>query len=125
MLFRSGLQHIIKDVYEKCVSQINKPKEEIVNYVKEIYAPFTDDEISTKIAQMLTGKDIKAEVKIVYQSIEELHEACPNNKGDWYFSGNYPTPGGNRFVNNAYINYIEKEENKSYQYSLNFLKSGR
>lgn len=125
LLNERGLQHIIKDVYEKCVSQINKPKEEIVNYVKEIYAPFTDDEISTKIAQMLTGKDIKAEVKIVYQSIEELHEACPNNKGDWYFSGNYPTPGGNRFVNNAYINYIEKEENKSYQYSLNFLKSGR
>ena len=125
LLNERGLQHIIKDVYEKCIAQAHKPKQEIVNHVKEIYEPFTDQDISDKIAQMLTGKEIKAEVKIVYQTIEELHKACPNNKGDWYFSGNYPTPGGNKFVNNAFINYIEKEEKSTYQYSLNFLKSGR
>lgn len=120
-----GMQHIIKDVYEKCVAQKDKKKEEIVNYVKEIYAPFTDEEISDKIAQMLTGKEIKSEVKIVFQKIEELHKACPNNKGDWYFSGNYPTPGGNRVVNNAFINYIEKDENRTYQYTFNFPKNGK
>ena len=125
LLNERGLQHIIKDVYEKCIAQAHKPKQEIVNHVKEIYEPFTDQDISDKIAQMLIGKEIKAEVKIVYQTIEELHKACPNNKGDWYFSGNYPTPGGNKFVNNAFINYIEKEEKSTYQYSLNFLKSGR
>ena len=74
---------------------------------------------------MLTSKDIKAKVQIVFQRIEELHKACPNHKGDWYFSGNYPTPGGNRVVNNAFINYIEKEENRTYQYSLNFQKNGK
>lgn len=120
-----GMQHIIKDVYEKCVAQKDKKKEEVVNYVKEIYAPFTDEEISDKIAQMLTGKEIKSEVKIVFQKIEELHKACPNNKGDWYFSGNYPTPGGNRVVNNAFINYIEKDENRTYQYTFNFPKNGK
>ena len=120
LLEERGMQHIIQDVYEKCVAQSRKKKEEMVNYVKEIYAPFTEEEISDKIAEMLTDKDIKAEVKIVFQSIEDLHKACPNNKGDWYFSGNYPTPGGNRLVNNAFINYVEGQENKVYQYSLNF-----
>jgi amidophosphoribosyltransferase len=75
--------------------------------VKKIYAPFTDEEISRKIAQMLTPSEVKTEFEIVYQQIEQLHEACPNHTGDWYFSGNYPTPGGNRLVNNAFINYIE------------------
>lgn len=125
LLNERGLQNIIKEVYEKCVMQRHKPKEEIVNYVKEIYDPFTDEEISDKIAQMLTGKEIKAEVKIVFQTIEDLHKACPDNNGDWYFSGDYPTPGGNRFVNNAFIHYIEKEENRTYQYSFNFPKNGR
>lgn len=120
LLKERGMQHTINNVYEKCVAQSRKRKEEIVNYVKDIYAPFTEQEISDKIAQMLTDKDIKAEVKIVYQSIEDLHKACPDNSGDWYFSGNYPTPGGNRLVNNAFINYIEGQENKTYQYSLNF-----
>ncbi len=115
-----GMQHVIESVYEKCVAQSRRRKEEIVNYVKEIYAPFSDEEISDKIAEMLTDKDIKAEVKIVFQTIEDLHRACPDNAGDWYFSGDYPTPGGNRLVNNAFINYIEGQENKVYQYSLNF-----
>lgn len=120
MLKERGMQPIIDKVYEKCVAQSHKKKEEIVNYVKEIYEPFTDEEISDKIAEMLTTNDIKAEVKIVFQTIEDLHLACPNNAGDWYFSGDYPTPGGNRLVNNAFINYIEGQENKTYQYLLNF-----
>ena len=81
----------------------------MVNYVKEIYAPFTDEEISLKMVELLTeGEGIQAKVEIVYQSLEGLHEACPNHSGDWYFSGNYPTPGGVRQVNKAFINYIEQ-----------------
>ena len=120
LLKERGMQNVIDEVYEKSVAQSRKRKEEIVNHVKEIYAPFSDEEISDKIAEMLTDKDIKAEVKIVFQTIADLHKACPHNAGDWYFSGNYPTPGGNRLVNNAFINYIEGQENKVYQYSLNF-----
>lgn len=120
LLKERNMQHVINNVYEKCVAQSRKKKEEMANYVKEIYAPFSEEEISDKIAQMLTTKDIKAEVRIVYQSIEDLHKACPNNSGDWYFSGNYPTPGGNRLVNNAFINYIEGQESTSYQYKLHF-----
>lgn len=125
LLKERGMQNIINETYEKCIAQKDKKKEQIVNYVKDIYAPFTDEEISDKIAEMLTDKDIKAEVKIVYQSIDDLHNACPDNSGDWYFSGNYPTPGGNRLVNNAFINYIEGQENRSYQYSLDFLKNSQ
>jgi len=120
LLKERGMQHIIDETYEKSVAQNRKKKEEIVNYVKDIYAPFTDEEISAKISQMLTSTDIKAEVQIVFQSIEDLHKACPNNQGDWYFSGNYPTPGGNRMVNNAFINYVEGQEVLPYQYTLNF-----
>ncbi|MDR0331969.1 MAG: amidophosphoribosyltransferase [Dysgonamonadaceae bacterium] len=123
LLEDNDLHHIIDDVYQKCLNQKENKKEEMVNYVKEIYAPFTDEQISDKIAQMLTAENIKAEVKIVFQSIENLHKACPNNHGDWYFSGNYPTPGGNRLVNNAFINYVEGKESKSHQYKLNFTKS--
>ena len=120
LLKERGLQHIIDETYEKSVAQSCKKKEEIVNYVKDIYAPFSDEEISAKIAQMLTSIDIKAEVQIVFQSIEDLHKACPNNKGDWYFSGDYPTPGGNRLVNNAFINYVEGQESLPHQYTLKF-----
>lgn len=80
---------------------MGRPKEEIVNYVKEIYAPFTDEEISAKIAGMITPEGCPSEIRVVYQTIENLHRACPAHQGDWYFSGNYPTPGGNRLVNNA------------------------
>ncbi|WP_019538044.1 hypothetical protein [Proteiniphilum acetatigenes] len=124
LLKERGMQSVIDETYKKSIAQRHMKKEHIVNYVKNIYAPFTDEEISDKIAQMLTSKDIKAEVKIVFQSIEDLHKACPGHGGDWYFSGDYPTPGGNRLVNNAFINYIEGQENKSHQYSLNFSKSG-
>lgn len=125
LLKERGMQNVIDEVYEKSVAQKNKKKEEIVNYVKDIYAPFKEEEISAKIAEMLTSKDIKAEVKIVFQTIEDLHNACPNHKGDWYFSGNYPTPGGNRLVNYAFINYIEGQEHRPHQFKLNFSNTGQ
>ena len=107
LLKERGLQHIIDETYEKCKAQSDLPKEEIVNYVKDIYRPFTAEEISEKTAQILTPKDTKAEVHIVFQSLEGLHKACPNHTGDWYFSGNYPTPGGNKVVTRAFVNYYE------------------
>ncbi|MCC8035078.1 MAG: amidophosphoribosyltransferase [Rikenellaceae bacterium] len=107
MLRESGRQWIIDSVYAKCKAQENLPKEEIVNHVKEIYAPFTDREISEKIARMVTPEGCPCQVKVVYQTIEGLHLACPGHAGDWYFSGDYPTPGGNRLVNRAFINYYE------------------
>lgn len=114
LLKERGMQSVIDEVYRKSLAQKDKPKEEIVNYVKEIYAPFTDEDISKKMAEMLTPKGTKAEIEIVFQSIENLHKATPNHKGDWYFSGNYPTPGGNRMVNTAFLNYIEGKNNRSY-----------
>lgn len=120
LLKERGMQDLIDNVYRKSLAQKDKKKEEIVNYVKELYAPFTDEEISDKIAQMLTPEDTKAEVKIVFQSIEDLHRACPEHAGDWYFSGDYPTPGGNRMVNYAFINYMQGQENRPYQFKLNF-----
>ncbi|HOY72380.1 MAG TPA: amidophosphoribosyltransferase, partial [Tenuifilaceae bacterium] len=115
LLHDTGQEAIINKVYRKCKEQQYLPKEEIVNYVKEIYSPFTDDQLAEKIAQLLTPKDMRAKVKIVYQSIENLHLACPNDLGDWYFTGNYPTPGGNRVVNNSFINFIEGRNNRAYQ----------
>lgn len=115
LLKERGMQSLIDEVYRKSIAQKDKPKEEIVNYVKEIYAPFTDEEISAKMAQMLTPKGTKAEIELVFQSIENLHNACPNHRGDWYFSGDYPTPGGNRMVNTAFLNYIEGIEQRSYK----------
>jgi len=105
---------VINEVYKKCKQQENLPKEEIVNHVKLIYKPFTPEQISDKIAQMLKEKDIKADVQIIFQSIEDLHEACPDNKGDWYFTGNYPTPGGNKVVSKSFINYIEGRNERAY-----------
>ena len=107
-------EHLIQDTYKKCKAQEKLKKEEIQNYVREIYAPFTAEEISAKVAELLTPPDIKAEVKIVYQSIENLHKACPNHLGDWYFTGNYPTPGGNKVVNKAFINYVEGNNERAY-----------
>ena len=102
------MRYIIEAAYRKSKEQANKPKDQMVNYVKEIYAPFTDEEISEKMVQLLTTKNTKAKIQIVYQPLEGLHEACPNHLGDWYFSGNYPTPGGVSMLNQAFINYIEK-----------------
>jgi amidophosphoribosyltransferase len=114
LLKETGKENIIDDVYKKCKEQQNLPKEEVVNYVREIYAPFTAEEISAKMSQMLRPEDIEAEVEIVYQTIENLHEACPNDNGDWYFTGNYPTPGGNKVVNQSFINFYEGKNVRSY-----------
>ena len=105
---------LIDQVYKKCLEQVNLPKEQVRNYVKEIYAPFTDEQISAKIAELLTPPTIKAKVEIVFQSVENLHIACPNHLGDWYFTGNYPTPGGNKVVNKAFINWVEKRNERAY-----------
>ncbi|MDR0729211.1 MAG: amidophosphoribosyltransferase [Prevotellaceae bacterium] len=102
---------LIEDVYNRCKQQVNAVNDQLVNHVKDIYRPFTPEEISRKIVALLRPKGMRAEVELVYQSLEGLHIACPNNMGDWYFSGNYPTPGGMRMVNKAFINYFE-EENK-------------
>jgi len=105
---------VIDEVYRKCKEQENLPKEEIVNYVKEIYKPFKAEEVSAKIAELLKPEDCNAEVEIIYQTIENLHEACPNDTGDWYFTGNYPTPGGNKVVNTSFINYVEGKDGRAY-----------
>ncbi len=114
LLKENGLEKVIEDTYKKCKSQERFPKEQIINYVKDIYKPFTAEQISDKIAQLLTPKEMNAEVKIIYQTIENLHQACPNHIGDWYFTGNYPTPGGNKVVNKAFINYIEGSNERAY-----------
>ena len=114
LLKDTGQTYIINEVYEKSKAQLHLPKEKIQNYVKEIYAPFTQEQISDKIAQLLTTNDILPEVKIVYQTIENLRKAIPNHTGDWYFTGNYPTPGGNKVVNKAFINYYEGNAGRSY-----------
>ncbi|MBU3928660.1 MAG: amidophosphoribosyltransferase, partial [Bacteroidetes bacterium] len=90
------------------------PKEEVINHVKDIYRPFTARQISDKIARLVTAHEVKAEVQVIYQSIEALHEAIPNHLGDWYFTGDYPTPGGNKVVNQAFINYIEGVNKRAY-----------
>ncbi len=103
-----GLAHVMTDIYEKCKAQARLPKEDMVNHVKELYDLFTDEEISAKTVEMLTPPDVKADVRIVYQTLDGLHRSCPDHPGDWYFSGDYPTPGGVRRINEAYINYIEE-----------------
>ncbi|MDA3821429.1 MAG: amidophosphoribosyltransferase [Bacteroidales bacterium] len=114
LLKDQGKEHVINEVYKKSVAQKYEAKEDIVNYVKDIYKPFTAEQISDKIAELLTDSDIKAEVKIVYQNIDNLHKACPDDQGDWYFTGDYPTPGGNKVVNTSFINYIEGINSRAY-----------
>ena len=114
LLKETNQYHIVDEVYNKAIAQKNKPDSDIVNYVKEIYAPFTDEEISKKTAQMLKTSDINAEVEVIYQSVENLHIACPDNLGDWYFTGDYPTDGGHRVVNQAFINFYEGNNERAY-----------
>lgn len=114
LLKESGKADVIEDVYKKCKKQELLSDSEVENFVKEIYAPFTDEEISDKIAEILSTEGINAEVKIIFQTVENLHKACPKNLGDWYFTGNYPTPGGNRVVNKAYINFFEGNPERAY-----------
>lgn len=108
LLEERGMWHLVTDVYCKCREQLTKAPAERVNCVKEIYAPFTEEEISDKIVELLTPPNVKAEVKIVYQTLDGLHKACPNHPGDWYFSGDFPTPGGTLLVNKAFIDYYEQ-----------------
>ncbi len=108
LLRERDMRDVIERAYKKSKDQVGLPKEQMVNYVKEIYAPFTDEEISAKMVELLTPKGTQAKVEIVYQTREGLKEACPNHLGDWYFSGDYPTPGGVKLVNQAFINYIEQ-----------------
>lgn len=105
---------IIKQVYDKCKKQKYNQDKDVVNYVKEVYAPFTDKEISNKIAQMLKTTDISSDIEVIFQKVSSLHKACPDNLGDWYFTGNYPTDGGNRVVNQAFINFYENNDERAY-----------
>jgi amidophosphoribosyltransferase len=114
LLKERNMTHIIDEVYAKCKEQENLPKEQIKNYVQDIYTPFTDDEISAKISELLTPATISTKVDIIYQTVENLHLACPNNKGDWYFTGNYPTAGGNKVVNKAFMNWKEGKNERAY-----------
>jgi len=114
LLKDKGKESVIKAVYEGALTEIQKPVDEMKNLVREIYKPFTTEEISAKISSMLKSDDIRSEVEIVFQSIEGLHEACPGHLGDWYFTGNYPTPGGNKVVNQSFVNYIEGRNIRAY-----------
>ncbi|RZJ28676.1 MAG: amidophosphoribosyltransferase, partial [Flavobacterium sp.] len=114
LLRERNLYNIVDEVYAKCKAQERFKDEDVVNYVTAIYEPFTDQEISDKIAELLVTDDIKAEVKIIFQTVENLHQACPKNLGDWYFTGDYPTPGGNRVVNRAFMNFYEGKNARAY-----------
>ncbi|MCK9218678.1 MAG: class II glutamine amidotransferase [Bacteroidales bacterium] len=114
LLKETHLEHVINEVYLKSKAQENLPKEKVVNFVKEIYKPFTAEKIADKISELVTPPSCQAKVQIVFQTIADLHEAIPHHQGDWYFTGDYPTPGGNKVVNKAFINYIEGKDIRSY-----------
>ncbi|MFA6085621.1 amidophosphoribosyltransferase [Mucilaginibacter sp.] len=114
LLKEQGKENIITEVYQKCKDSSKLAKEDVVNYVKAIYAPFTDQEISDRIAKIITPKNIKAKVEVLYQTLDNLHIACPDHTGDWYFSGDYPTPGGNKVVNRAFVNWMEGKNQRAY-----------
>ena len=111
---RGTYDTVFGSVLRKCEDQLHAPKETVKNYVKEIYAPFTCAEISNKIAELVTPSGISAKVEVIFQEIEGLHQACPNHTGDWYFTGDYPTPGGNKVVNKAFINYMSGINARAY-----------
>jgi amidophosphoribosyltransferase len=114
LLEENNMESVIDEVYHKCKEQLTLPKEKIENCVQKIYEPFTDEQLSKKITQLLTPKGINAEVEIIYQSVEDLHKACPNHSGDWYFTGNFPTPGGMKVSCRAFVNYVEKKNERAY-----------
>ena len=114
LLKDTGREGLVQEVYEQCKAQTALPDSEVVNYVKRIYEPFTAEEISDKIGELLRPAELNAELKIIYQGIDDLHAACPKNLGDWYFTGDYPTPGGNRVVNRAFINFVEGNNKRAY-----------
>ncbi len=114
LLKSRGMENIIEEVYQKCKASLLLPKEEIVNHVKDIYRPFKQEEISAQIAKIITPANTNAEVEVIYQTLDNLHIACPDHSGDWYFSGNYPTPGGNKVVNKAFVNWKEGNNQRAY-----------
>ena len=114
LLKEHSKSHLLDETYERCKAQSILPKEEMKNEVQALYAHFTDEEISNKIAEIVTPIGITPAVQVIYQSLEGLHEACSNHTGDWYFSGNYPTPGGNKVVNRAFMNYMEGKDERAY-----------
>jgi amidophosphoribosyltransferase len=114
LLKEHGMETVINEVFKLAVEEVEKPGDTVINHVKKIYEPFTYDQVSEKIGQLLTTRGINAEIKIVYQTVENLHKACPGHLGDWYFTGNYPTPGGNRVSNNSFINYIKGKNVRAY-----------
>lgn len=114
LLKDKGKTHILEDTYRQCIQEVRLPKEQVTNRVKQIYAAHTQEEMETKISEILTPIGQKSEVQIIFQSVENLHKACPNSRGDWYFTGNYPTPGGNKVVNKAFINYFEGNNQRAY-----------
>jgi amidophosphoribosyltransferase len=106
--------HLVQEVYDKCKAQVNLEDKDVRNFVKDLYAEFTANEISNKIAELISDENVNAQVETIFQSIENLHDACPKNLGDWYFTGNYPTVGGNRVVNKAFINFYEGNKERAY-----------
>ena len=114
LLKENGKEHLLDETYEKCKSQQSLPKDQIKNYVSELYGLFSYEKITQKITDIITPKGIGPKIEIIFQTLDDLHIACPNHKGDWYFSGNYPTPGGNKVVNNAFINFMEKSNVRAY-----------
>ena len=114
LLKERGMDHVLTDTYEACKHQLSLPLSENENMVKAIYEPFTAEEVSDRISELLTPPGMNAEVKIIFQSIEGLHEACPRHLGDWYFTGDFPTPGGRRVVNKAFVYYMEGNDARAY-----------
>jgi amidophosphoribosyltransferase len=114
LLEENNLEHIIDEVYHKCKEQLEMHRNEMKNFVRMIYQPFTTEQISAKIAELVTPENFKSNLQIIFQKIEDLHSACPNHRGDWYFTGNYPTPGGNRVVSKAFVNYMEGSNERAY-----------
>jgi amidophosphoribosyltransferase len=106
--------HLVEEVYHKCKAQTELEDKDVRNFVKDLYAEFTDEAIENKISELVCDASIKSEVKIIFQPVENLHRACPKNLGDWYFTGNYPTPGGNRVVNRSFINFYEGNKERAY-----------
>jgi amidophosphoribosyltransferase len=109
-----GMECLLTDLYNNCKELIRNNQLHTVNVVKQVFKTFTNEEITKKIAQLITPADLEIQVDVIFQTIESLHEACPNNLGDWYFTGNYPTPGGNRVVNKALMNYVEGKNARGY-----------
>ena len=114
LLKESGQENLLTDILEQCKDLQRNNKLHTENLVRQVYKPFLLEEISEKIAKLITPEDVTIPVQVIYQTIETLHEACPNNKGDWYFTGNYPTPGGNKVCNKAFMNYMEGKNVRGY-----------